>query len=36
MENPEKLAAQGTQEKQQNMCWTPQYANLSFIISNWL
>ena len=32
MENPEKLATQGTQEKketisQHKMCWTPLYAN---------
>ena len=34
MDNPEKMATQGTQDKdkkkkktQHNMCWTPLYAN---------
>ena len=43
MDNPEKLASQGTQDKdkqnknttQHNMCWTPLYANKHKYNVNW-
>jgi len=35
MDNPEKLAIQGTEDGEKHMCWTPLYANTNNINKTW-